>query len=72
MLFASSLGFRNTDTNSYIISTHNITLAPEPFIDMHDIGDLLAQHGFADPIVDMDKISLSYEQIEHFGKICIC
>jgi len=30
------------------------------FIDMHDIGDCLVQAGFAEPVMDMETITLSY------------
>ncbi len=30
------------------------------FVDMHDIGDMLVQAGFADPVVDMERITLTY------------
>src|SRR5476649_818095 len=30
------------------------------FIDMHDLGDMLVQAGFADPVVDMEYITLTY------------
>jgi malonyl-CoA O-methyltransferase len=30
------------------------------FIDMHDIGDMLVQAGFTDPVMDMDTITLTY------------
>ena len=30
------------------------------FIDMHDVGDMLVQAGFADPVMDMDTITLTY------------
>src|SRR5436309_6953889 len=30
------------------------------FIDMHDIGDMLAQAGFADPVMDMEMMTLTY------------
>ncbi len=30
------------------------------FIDMHDIGDLLLQAGFADPVMDMEYLTLTY------------
>ena len=30
------------------------------FIDMHDIGDLLVQAGFADPVMDMEYLTLTY------------
>jgi malonyl-CoA O-methyltransferase len=31
------------------------------FIDMHDLGDALLQAGFADPVMDMEKITLTWE-----------
>ncbi|MEO8133561.1 MAG: malonyl-ACP O-methyltransferase BioC [Betaproteobacteria bacterium] len=31
-----------------------------PFIDMHDIGDMLVHAGFADPVMDMEVITLTY------------
>jgi malonyl-CoA O-methyltransferase len=30
------------------------------FIDMHDLGDMLLQSGFADPVMDMEKLTLTY------------
>jgi malonyl-CoA O-methyltransferase len=30
------------------------------FVDMHDIGDMLVQAGFADPVMDMETITLTY------------
>ncbi len=40
---------------------------PEPaheFTDMHDWGDMLVQAGFAEPVMDMERITLSYETPE--------
>jgi malonyl-CoA O-methyltransferase len=31
------------------------------FVDMHDIGDMLVQAGFADPVVDMEYMTLTFE-----------
>lgn len=30
------------------------------FIDMHDIGDMLVEAGFADPVMDMEQLTLTY------------
>lgn len=30
------------------------------FTDMHDLGDMLVQHGFAEPVMDMERIQLRY------------
>lgn len=32
----------------------------QEFVDMHDIGDALVQAGFADPVMDMERLSLSW------------
>ncbi len=34
------------------------------FVDMHDWGDLLVQAGFAEPVVDMERITLTYSSAE--------
>jgi len=33
------------------------------FIDMHDIGDLLVTQGFADPVMDMEHVTLTYADV---------
>jgi malonyl-CoA O-methyltransferase len=42
--------FAGVDRNTHVIR----------FVDMHDIGDLLAQAGFADPVMDMEYVTLTY------------
>lgn len=32
-----------------------------PFVDMHDLGDMLVQAGFATPVMDMEMLTLTYE-----------
>lgn len=33
------------------------------FIDMHDIGDALVRSGFAEPVMDMEKVTLTYASL---------
>lgn len=33
------------------------------FIDMHDIGDMLVTAGFADPVIDMETFTLTYDDV---------
>ncbi len=33
------------------------------FIDMHDIGDMLVQAGFGDPVMDMEQLTLTYADL---------
>jgi len=32
-----------------------------PFVDMHDFGDQLVEAGFATPVMDMEKITVTYD-----------
>ncbi len=34
------------------------------FIDMHDLGDMLAACGYADPVMDMELITLTYADVD--------
>lgn len=35
-----------------------------PFVDMHDLGDMLVQAGFADPVMDQELLTLSWASAE--------
>lgn len=35
-----------------------------PFLDMHDLGDALSRHGFAAPVLDVERITLSYASVD--------
>ncbi|MDF1796438.1 MAG: methyltransferase domain-containing protein [Coxiellaceae bacterium] len=35
-----------------------------PFMDMHDIGDLLMHNGFSDPVMDREELQLQYRSIK--------
>ena len=37
--------------------------AVHPFIDMHDLGDALLRAGLAEPVMDMEKIVLTYDDV---------
>jgi malonyl-CoA O-methyltransferase len=34
------------------------------FIDMHDIGDMLVEAGFADPVMEMETLTLTYDDVK--------
>jgi malonyl-CoA O-methyltransferase len=40
---------------------HDSALALPHFIDMHDVGDALVQAGFLDPVLDVDYVTLTYQ-----------
>ena len=35
-----------------------------PFVDMHDFGDMLVEAGFSTPVMDMETITLTYENVD--------
>jgi malonyl-CoA O-methyltransferase len=35
-----------------------------PFVDMHDFGDMLVNAGFSTPVMDMEKITVTYDTVE--------
>jgi malonyl-CoA O-methyltransferase len=35
-----------------------------PFVDMHDLGDALVHAGFADPVMEMEQLTLEYDDLE--------
>lgn len=40
------------------------------FTDMHDLGDMLVESGFSDPVVDMEMITLTYDDLDSlFGEL---
>lgn len=34
-----------------------------PFVDMHDVGDILMRARFADPVMDVDRLVLTYDEV---------
>lgn len=63
LLLFSSLGpdtlmelresWRRIDDNTHV----------NAFVDMHDVGDMLLGSGFADPVVDMERITMTYNDL---------
>ncbi|HKC42505.1 MAG TPA: methyltransferase domain-containing protein [Burkholderiales bacterium] len=43
-----------------------VDLAPHihPFVDMHDLGDALVASGFAEPVMDMDMLTVTHERVD--------
>ena len=41
-------------------------LAPPvlPFVDLHDYGDMMVEAGFADPVMDMEKLNITYSSAD--------
>jgi malonyl-CoA O-methyltransferase len=47
-----------------VYAQHGYGPAGAEFVDMHDLGDMLVHAGFADPVMDMEHITLSWEAPE--------
>lgn len=45
--------YRGTDAHTHV----------NRFIDLHDLGDMLVQSGFADPVMDMEHLTLTYTDV---------
>lgn len=68
MLFLSSFGPDTLIEIRNFLQTHNISLQTDRLWDMHDLGDLLFYHGFAEPVMDMEKITISYKNVKSFWR----
>jgi len=45
--------YRGTDQHTHV----------NRFVDLHDLGDMLVQAGFADPVMDMECLTLTYKDV---------
>lgn len=63
-LMFSCLGPDTLRELSDVYQTHHWTPACHAFTDMHDWGDMLIQAGFAEPVMDMERITLTYADAE--------
>lgn len=46
------------------LDSADIETAALDFVDMHDYGDMMLQHGFTDPVMDQEIITLTYKSAE--------
>jgi malonyl-CoA O-methyltransferase len=51
-----------------LLQSHGIAISDKRFIDMHDLGDMLFHHGFYDPVMDVDRLQLSYQNPQRFWR----
>ena len=47
-----------------VYAAQNWPMPAHEFTDMHDWGDMLVHAGFAEPVMDMEKITLTYDNVE--------
>lgn len=60
LLFFSHCGPNTLKEVCALWQQHGIHVATPLLIDMHDLGDELLQHGFYDPVMDMESLTLQY------------
>lgn len=60
LLMFSSYGPDTLKELKTAFSVCSTTRHVHEFSDMHDLGDMLVESGFADPVVDMERITLTY------------
>lgn len=66
LLFFSHFGIDSLPEVRALLAENGIACAASALIDMHDLGDMLADHGFYDPVMDSAKLVLEYQSAESF------
>lgn len=51
-----------------LLSEHGVASHSARFWDMHDLGDMLFHHGFYDPVMDVERIRLTYQHPQRFWR----
>ena len=64
LVFFSCFGPATMQELRQALSTAGLTTATPSFVDMHDFGDLLIEKGFADPVMDQEVLTLTYDTPE--------
>jgi len=60
LLMFSTLGPGSLATLRRLYAAHGWPPPHAPFVDMHDVGDMLVQAGFADPVMDQEVLTLTW------------
>lgn len=64
LVFFSCFGPATMQELRQALSMAGLTTATPSFVDMHDFGDLLIEKGFADPVMDQEVLTLTYDTPE--------
>ena len=64
LVFFSCFGPATMQELRQALITAGLTTATPSFVDMHDFGDLLIEKGFADPVMDQEVLTLTYDTPE--------
>ena len=63
-LMFSTLGPGTLVELSALYRRHGWPVPFAPFVDMHDLGDMLIEAGFADPVMDQETLTLQWDSPE--------
>jgi malonyl-CoA O-methyltransferase len=63
-LMFSTLGPGSLNRLRHIYTQRGWAAPFAPFVDMHDLGDLLVEAGFADPVMDQETVTLTWATAE--------
>ena len=66
LLFFTHFGRDSLNELTGRLKNAGITCEKPTLIDMHDLGDMLADNGFYDPVTDTAKLELSYRKAATF------
>ncbi|MCP1772520.1 malonyl-CoA O-methyltransferase [Neisseria perflava] len=66
LLFFTHFGIDTLAELKGRLNTLDITCQTPTLLDMHDLGDMLADSGFYDPVMDTAKLELRYRKAETF------
>ncbi len=66
MVFFSYFGPDTFQEIIQVLQKNQITTSMPKVWDMHDIGDMLFHHGFYDPVMDMEHLTLEYKNSQRF------
>lgn len=64
LLFFSHFGHDSLMELRRLLVENNVNCGASTFLDMHDLGDMLLQYGFYDPVMDTAKVVLEYDNFE--------
>lgn len=61
---ATGIELRQALEQMSAIGKNDHPVASLPLVDMHDLGDLMVQQGFSDPVMDQETLTLTYDHPE--------
>lgn len=61
LVFFSGWGPATGQEIRQALAAANLQTATLPLVDMHDLGDIMVEQGFADPVMDQETITLTYD-----------